>query len=224
MTLPIIGSIGTMAAQTFSTVLGVIIGQTLAPALMPVADKIGQTAYSILSTRLLSITEAIEARHRNEITESQFVDELKKQGFDADRRDWLYKISENLLGIMEQVSLYRRGVIDDGELAVEAAKLKWTEDRLENLLKVTEVIPSATDIILFAVREVYSPEIAEAFGQYEGAEAVYNMAFDDLTAIGMTQDTFTKYWAAHWLLPSVGQGFEMMHRGVIGQVSTAAEP
>ncbi|MBA7670226.1 hypothetical protein ES703_78371 [subsurface metagenome] len=95
---------------------------------------------------------------------------------------------------------------------------------MTKLLKVTEVIPGATDIIAFAVREVYSPEIAEAFGQYEELDAVYDKAKLDIDAIGMTKETFAKYWAAHWLLPSIMQGFEMLHRGVIPAKATAADP
>ncbi|GAI92471.1 unnamed protein product, partial [marine sediment metagenome] len=70
----------------------------------------------------------------------------------------------------------------------------------------------------------YTPEIAEAFGQYEGLDMVLEQAAADIKAIGMSKETFGKLWASHWLLPSVGQGFEMMQRGVIPTESTAAEP
>jgi len=33
--------------------------------------------------------------------------------------------------------------------------------------------------------------------------------------IGLTGEWAKNYWAAHWALPSAGQGFEMLHRGVI---------
>jgi len=65
------------------------------------------------------------------------------------------------------------------------------------------------------VREVYSPEIARKFGQYEGVEGVLKEAEDDIRASGMEPETFTKYWAAHWQLPSMRQGYEMLHRDVV---------
>ncbi|GAI14199.1 unnamed protein product, partial [marine sediment metagenome] len=74
------------------------------------------------------------------------------------------------------------------------------------------------------MREVYTPEIAEAFGQFDGLDEVVERASADIKAIGLTKETFAKYWAAHWMLPSVGQGFEMVHRAVIPPVSTAEEP
>ncbi|GAI86003.1 unnamed protein product [marine sediment metagenome] len=166
----------------------------------------------------------IEARYRGEITPELFTTYLNQSGIGYGNVERLWNISENLLGIMELISLNRRGVIEMPLLLGEAEKLRWSADRVGKLLKITEAIPSTTDIIAFAVREVYSPEIAEAFGQYEGAEDVYDKAEADLKAVGMIKDTFTKYWAAHWMLPSVGQGFEMLHRGVIGMTATPDEP
>ncbi len=73
-------------------------------------------------------------------------------------------------------------------------------------------IPPVADIITMAVREAFTPEIAEKFGQYEDYP-------QDLETWGMkkglSSDWTKRYWAAHWSLPSTQQGFEMLHRGVI---------
>jgi hypothetical protein len=34
---------------------------------------------------------------------------------------------------------------------------------------------------------------------------------------GLTKEWAERYWAAHWSLPSPQQGFEMLHRGIIGR-------
>lgn len=74
------------------------------------------------------------------------------------------------------------------------------------------VIPPVADIITMAVREVFSPEIAQRFGQYED----YPEALDTwATKKGLSSEWAQRYWAAHWGLPSVTQGFEMLHRGII---------
>ncbi|KKL11261.1 hypothetical protein LCGC14_2547610, partial [marine sediment metagenome] len=63
-----------------------------------------------------------------------------------------------------------------------------------------------------AVREAFSPEIAERFGQYDD----FPPDFADWAAKkGLTEEWSKRYWAAHWSLPSATQGFEMLHRGVI---------
>jgi hypothetical protein len=132
-----------------------------------------------------------------------------------DRADWLYKASELLLNGMELITLHRRDKLSKEELFERAGKLGWSTKGITDLLDVTQVYPSAGDVIAFAVREVYSPEIAEAFGQFEGVEEVIAKAKADIRATGMSEATFTKYWAAHWMLPSVMQGYEMLHRDVI---------
>ncbi|GAI77850.1 unnamed protein product, partial [marine sediment metagenome] len=125
----------------------------------------------------------------------------------------------------ELIALFRRGELRyKDDLYAEADKIGWSKPDVDYMLKVTEVIPSAGDIIRYAVREVYTPEIAEAFGQYEELPKVLKEAKDDLAAAGLPEPTFTKEWAAHWLLPSIMQGFEMLHRGVIPFKSTGAQP
>lgn len=190
-------------------------GMGLATSFPPVSNLMRQWTYNLFPNELLPIAEAVEARYRGAISPDTYYNDLRKQGFDDARQEVIYNISENLLNVFELISLSRRGVIDSTTLFTEAKRLKWSGDKLNQLFKVTEVIPSATDIIAFAVREVYSPEIAEAFGQFEGLDEVYDKAQTDILAIGMSKENFGKYWAAHWMLPSVGQGFEMLHRRVI---------
>ena len=73
-------------------------------------------------------------------------------------------------------------------------------------------IPPVADIITMAVREAFTPAIAERFGQYEDFPA-------DLETYagmkGLSKEWAERYWAAHWALPSPQQGFAMLHRGVI---------
>ena len=76
-------------------------------------------------------------------------------------------------------------------------------------------VPGVQDLITFAVREVYSPEIAEKFGQFEGLDEVWSKMAQDAENAGLRKEEFSKYWAAHWVLPSVQQGFEMLHRRII---------
>ena len=63
-----------------------------------------------------------------------------------------------------------------------------------------------------AVREAFTPEIAETFGQYEQ----FPPAFAEWALkLGISDDWAKAYWAAHWELPSLQMGFEMLHRRII---------
>lgn len=75
-------------------------------------------------------------------------------------------------------------------------------------------IPPVADIITMAVREAFTPSIAAKFGQYEDLP-------DEFVSWagkkGLTKDWASRYWAAHWSLPSPQQGYEMLHRGIINK-------
>lgn len=75
-------------------------------------------------------------------------------------------------------------------------------------------IPPIQDIITMAVREAFSPSIASRFGQYEDMPTEY---VEWAEKKGLSRDWAERYWAAHWSLPSPMQGFEMLHRGIIGR-------
>jgi len=74
-------------------------------------------------------------------------------------------------------------------------------------------IPPVADIITMAVREAFTPEIAARFGQYQDLPSEF---VEWVGKKGLSKEWAERYWAAHWSLPSVQQGFEMLHRGIIG--------
>lgn len=74
-------------------------------------------------------------------------------------------------------------------------------------------IPPVADIITMAVREAFTPDIAARFGQYQDLPPEF---VDWVGKKGLSREWAERYWAAHWSLPSVQQGFEMLHRGIIG--------
>lgn len=75
-------------------------------------------------------------------------------------------------------------------------------------------IPPVADIITMAVREAFTPAIAARFGQYQDLPPDF---VEWVGKKGLSKEWAERYWAAHWSLPSPQQGFEMLHRGVIGQ-------
>jgi hypothetical protein len=73
-------------------------------------------------------------------------------------------------------------------------------------------IPGSQDMIRMMVREVFTPDVRAKYGQDED----YPTEADRLLAMhGFSSYWARNYWAAHWELPSAGQGFEMFHRGLI---------
>ncbi|KKM24943.1 hypothetical protein LCGC14_1600000 [marine sediment metagenome] len=75
-------------------------------------------------------------------------------------------------------------------------------------------IPPVADLITMAVREAFTPDIAARFGQYEDLPKEYVNAAQQK---GLSKEWAERYWAAHWDLPSIQQGFAMLHRGIISE-------
>jgi hypothetical protein len=92
--------------------------------------------------------------------------------------------------------------------------LRPDQMRIELLQELAYKIPGVQDIIRYVVKEAYSPEIYKTFGQDQEYPSI---AEADAEKTGVRPDQLMKEWISHWDLPSVGQGFEMLHRGIITQ-------
>jgi hypothetical protein len=136
----------------------------------------------------------------------------KSQGFSP---EWTHMFSESLKQYLtgyEYVTAYRRGVIDEQTLNERLQTLRVDAFERSILMKITEYFPTPADLVTFAVREVYSPDIVERFGQKQDLPDKF---IEEAAKAGLNAEQATNYWAAHWDLPSISQGFEMFHRGVI---------
>lgn len=88
----------------------------------------------------------------------------------------------------------------------------YSAQAIEIIKRTYQIIPPLSDLITMAVREAFSPAIADKFGQYEDyPEKLTPFAAQH----GLNEDWSKAYWASHWALPSPSQGFEMLHRGII---------
>lgn len=199
--------------------IGVLVGVVgmgaLQVSLRPVMNEVAQFVFPLMPNELLPPATLASLLRREKVGLGVFENQMMKQGFDSSTAQMIYADNERFMNAFEAIALWRRDGITETERDKRVVKAGWPEDHIDDLLRMTEVIPAASDIIRFAVREVYSPEIAERFGQFDGVGEVFRNAEKDIKAVGMTEDTFRNFWAAHWELPSLRQGFEMLHRQVI---------
>lgn len=107
-----------------------------------------------------------------------------------------------------------RGIIPENVHDSLLKKHGYTDSDIRLFKALYWVIPPLSDIIRMAVREVFTPEIAEKFGQYEDFPEVFAEWAEKQ---GLTREWAKRYWAAHWDLPSISQGYEMFHRGIIDE-------
>jgi hypothetical protein len=127
-----------------------------------------------------------------------------------------YAFRPTLISAEQILEAHRRGIIPDRETRDKFLAYAGISSFLISVLdKLQWYVPTATDVIRFGVREVYTPEVVRKFRMDEGFDEVVKNAEKDLASAGLDPETFRKYWRAHWELPSFTQGIEMFHRGII---------
>ena len=107
------------------------------------------------------------------------------------------------------LALWRRGDLEEAELDTELAARGWAEDEIVKFKDSTELRPGIQDIITMAVREAFTPEVIE---QFELDAELPPRFLEEAARLGMPKEFAERFWFAHWVLPSLGQGFAMFHR------------
>ena len=105
-----------------------------------------------------------------------------------------------------------RGFIDEATASDHLSRYGFSGSAKQAILELRNLIPSPTDLIRMAVREVFNPQLRAELT----LDAEYPDAFTPWARqLGISEDWARNYWAMHWDLPSPSQGYEMLHRGQI---------
>lgn len=143
---------------------------------------------------------------------AEIKDLLAKTGFTDANIETLLKAAKSIYSPDEARQLYLRGQISEPELRSELQKYGFNDGEIDNLKLLYEIIPAPADLVRMAVREAFDPEYIAKFNTM----AEFPIEFEQFAAKqGITSEWAQKFWAAHWEIPSVLQGFEMLHRDVI---------
>lgn len=194
------------------------IGNATSIALQPLFRALEYEVNSTLQTAIPDIASVITMYQVGTITQAQYYDHLSKYGLSKDNAQKIYDSTRQRLGVGEIQTLYNRGVITLEGLKTRLAAIGVHESEFDNIVNLAGYIPSVPDFVRFAVREVFSPETAKLYGQYED----FPPEFEKYAKIAGLNPEFSKYyWAAHWDLPSYSQGVEMYHRAIITRADLA---
>lgn len=109
---------------------------------------------------------------------------------------------------------YWRGLVSEAKVDDQLAKAGYKQEDIALWKQLSERIPSPSDLISIAVREGFDDAVARQFG-YD--EAFPSDAAEAAEKGGMPTEWFARMWRAHWRLPSVTQGFDMFHRGIMSR-------
>jgi len=176
--------------------------------------RIAQLTNATYELQQLDSNEIVLAFIRNLITYQEAIDKLKQIGHKQEDSELILKEAFPKFNVDELFRLAHLGKIDGETLIKRVRELGFNEIDaiLQGYLKQPR--PGINDLIQFAVKEVYSPETYNKFGQY--LEFPKDFA-EQSKLLGLDEQFAKQYWAAHWDLPSPTMGYDMLHRGIINQ-------
>jgi len=162
--------------------------------------------------RVMLPEDTVRAMHFGAITPERANLTLRKTGYDLDDAEILLGIGDFVVPAGEATAWWLRDLLTDDQYDATLKRDGWRDQDISVLRQAAFFIPPVQDLITMAVREVFTPDIAEQFGQFEDFPPEFVVR---AKMVGVSEQVARDYWAAHWRLPSVQMGFEMLHRGVI---------
>lgn len=156
--------------------------------------------------------ELMEGLRRGLVDENLVIAELVKRGYPPDDIALFRNLVARLLGEGELITSYHRGLISKEDLYGRLAKLGYKKDDLELIFRISENLPPLSDVIRMSVREAWRDDVATKWGYDEDYPEI---VAEYIKKLGYDPDWGLRYWRAHWELPSVSLGMEMVHRGII---------
>ncbi len=187
-----------------SEVVGPIIQAPIwASLVMPMRMRYkSQYPYEVPGTGVLPYLMA-----KNIVTDEEYKLNMSYHAFDGKWSDAMLANTWRYPGFGDMRTMIHRGIKTWPE-AREALAMNLTEsvylDAYESLIPS---IPGVSDLVRFAVREAY-PD-ATTFTEH------YAKMSEWMAKLGYDQYFADAFWDAHWIIPTISQADEMLHRGDI---------
>lgn len=161
---------------------------------------------------IFQVGDTLQAYQRNLISRDQAITEIKMRGYNEARAETLIQTGYLVPDAASLYSMNLRGLAAGENLVDRFQDLGYDVADAEALDALKFYIPPPQDLITMSVRDVFTPEIVRKYGQDQDFP-------DDFAKWakqqGISEFWANKYWQAHWVLPSVQMGYEMLHRRVI---------
>ena len=161
---------------------------------------------------VFQVGDTLLAYQRHILSREQAINEIKMRGYNEARAETLI---ETGFIVPDAASLYAmnlRGLAPGANLVDRFQDAGYNVQDAEALDALKYFIPPPQDLITMSVRDVFTPEIVRKYRQDEDFPPDFAKWAKQQ---GISEFWARKYWQAHWVLPSVQMGYEMLHRRVI---------
>ena len=181
-------------------------------AVQPLVQGLANEAWERYPVRPLAPGIAAALVAREIMTMGQGKAEAARSGIDGSRFESLVAEARNPPPIELAYELWRRGEISGDEFGDILARNGVLPRFRDALRRLRNIVPSVTDLVRMAVREVFDPAQRAALD----LDAEFPGEFARRAAeLGISRELAGDYWAAHWDLPSYSQLTEMRFRGLL---------
>lgn len=182
--------------------------------LEPFFERARQVAYKSYPSKVFDPMTAIAAKWRGELSPGEFAEIMLAGGFDNPLHGKLETVARPRLPSDDLLRWFLRDRGRETTLRSELEARGMLPEDVDRSIELVDVIPGPTDQIRMAVREAFDPAIVR---DYQLDADLHKVPFDTLEKVGLSEEWARYYWYAHWVLPSVMQGYEMLHRGEISE-------
>lgn len=158
--------------------------------------------------------ELLELWKRGEIDPVDMHEKLSAYGYEDDEINKLLTLQQAYAPPAQLLLAMFRGEISEETVIQKLHAMGYGGEDLIAILRTANPIPGPGDLVRFGVREAWRDDVAEAWDYDEDLPPELG---ENLARHGYDPAWATRYWRAHWALPSIGQGFEMVHRAIISE-------
>lgn len=160
----------------------------------------------------ISMNDAANALFRGAMSKDEFLYNAKLGGVRSSLAEKSLEANRPLPTPGQVQALFLRGEIDEARHDKILSSYGFSQQYINEIKSLYAIIPSVTDIITMAVKEAFTPAIAERFGQFQDFPEIFASW---AAKVGLSKEWALNYWAAHWDLPSPQMGFAMYQRRII---------
>jgi len=134
---------------------------------------------------------------------------LLKHGLSEKSQDFMFLARYALYDINMCRDLFLRKELSPEQLYMRMRELGFTDTRTKEVMKTWELIPGPSDLFHLVAKEAFEPEMIKLMGLHDEFP---EDQVEWLEKQGLSKFWAEKYWYAHWEIPSVQMGFQMLHR------------
>lgn len=207
-----------MAIPITIGIVGAVLGlATLSMQFVPPLKRASDYTFNkLLPNRLQGVIESLQMRQRGIITQAEYYDYLRSEGFETNQADFIYEAGKQLLSAeAELIMLWRSENAPKDALSNKAIylenmeRLGFNNATAERFEKARQFYPTPSDLVSWQAREVFEPDSVKRYGLDNELELIEREAF---YKAGMNDEQIRNFWRAHWQHPSITTVFDMLHR------------